>query len=74
MSAFELEEYFDSAFADYANNLTNVIIYLKTRHCFGRLGYTFLEFDIVIIIIILTHSIAYYSVHSCKLYGKKLCL
>ena len=52
MSAFELEEYFDSAFADYANNLTNVIIYLKTRHCFGRLGYTFLEFDIVIIIII----------------------
>ena len=37
-------------------SLTNVIIYPKTRFCFGRLGYTLLKFNIVIVII-LTHGI-----------------
>ena len=46
----------------FPNNLTNVIIYPKTRFSFGRLGYTLLEF-IIVIIIILTHNIT--SVHSC---------
>ena len=39
----------------FPNNLTNVIIYLKTRFCFGRLGYTLLEF-----IIVITHN----SIHN----------
>ena len=51
----------------FPNNLTNVIIYPKTRFCFGRLGYTLLKF-IIDIIIILTYGIAYYSVQSCSPY------
>ena len=46
----------------FQNNLTNFIIYPKTRFYFGRLGYTLLE--LIIVIIILTNGIAYYSVLS----------
>ena len=34
--------------SSFPNNLTNVIIYPKTRFSFGRLGYTLLEFIILI--------------------------
>ena len=63
--------YYHSISCSFPNNLTNFINYPKTRFCFGRLGNTLLEF-IVVIIIILTHGIAYYSVHSCSPYGKKM--
>ena len=43
----------------FPNNLTNVIIYPKTRFCFGRLGYTLLEFIIFIIIIFSTIHMLY---------------
>ena len=63
--------YFRCISYPFPNNLIiNNIIYPKTRFCFGRLGYTLLEF-IIVIITILTDGIASYSVYSCSLFKKK---
>ena len=53
MHCFESTTSYLCISCSFPNHLTNVIIYPKTRICFGRLGYTLLEFIIVIIIILM---------------------
>ena len=55
MHCFKSTAYYCCITCSFPNNLTNVIIYPKTRFCFGRLGYTLLKF-IIVIIIIITHG------------------
>ena len=53
MHCFESTTSYLCISCSFPNHLTNVIIYPKTRICFVRLGYTLLEFIIVIIIILM---------------------
>ena len=71
MHWFMNKTYYRCISCSFPNHLTNVIIYPKTRFCFRRLGYTLLEF-IIVITIILMHGIAYYSVHVVGLWNLSL--
>ena len=55
MHLFKSTTYYCCFSCSFPNNWTKVIIYPKSRPCFGRLGYTLLK--IIIVVIILTLSL-----------------